>query len=891
VRPTTHVLLLYQQQAEASSMLDFAGRLRESLRADLKTPVDFYQESLDLDRFSGRDRWTPLARYVTEKYRGFRVDVIVAVGAVALQFANDRLSDTFSDVPVVFALGVEPLISIAELPPSVTGRIAAPTRFTPTLAMARRLQPDAQRVVVIGGLATTDSASVLAAVSAVRVLNDSLKLVVLQGLSLDELVRRLRRLPPRSIVLLANYRRDERGLVFNPVDIVGILAQASSAPIYGQLRDYVGQGVLGGGVISFADEGSRTGHLIARVLRRRPGETMPPVETIGRSFVVDWRALRRWHLDEALLPPGTEVLFREHGMWERYRGQIVVTLSVIAAQFILIGLLLLERRRRKSAQRAIAEQVAYEQTIAELTTDAVRHAPDDSPRALEDALARIARYAGASTAILVQYPDIPLRAPTRLFWTSPAEKVIGNGSPAAAPSTTAASNGVLRLEIPLVADGASIGSLELYRHRESGDWPARLVGRLDAAAELIAGAMARARAARTIRRGEELNRAVLASLSTQIAILDRNGTIIRVNEAWRALARATGVDPAWDAFLGANYLEECHRAEQRGCEYARDIRRGIEAVLEREAWPFRFEYHWTSPDERWYELFVERLEHVDGRAIVTHVDITNRRLAERRAEETRRQVAHMGRVALIGELAATMSHELRQPLSAIRANAEAGALLLAKSPDDVATAQQIFKDIVDDDVRAAEVIDQVRALLRKDDPPMSHIDVNPICQHAARLLHGDARLRHTRLDLSLQPGLPLVFGDPVQLQQVVLNLTINALDAASASPDESRSVTITTQSDKSSVEIAIRDTGGGLAPDVKQHLFESFFSTKTRGLGLGLVIVRSIVDRHNGRIVAENHSLGGAVFRVVLPASATPLGGARPSISLLDCHGEVQPLL
>jgi signal transduction histidine kinase len=236
-----------------------------------------------------------------------------------------------------------------------------------------------------------------------------------------------------------------------------------------------------------------------------------------------------------------------------------------------------------------------------------------------------------------------------------------------------------------------------------------------------------------------------------------------------------------------------------------------------------------------------------------------------------------------------MSHELRQPLSAIRANAEAGALLLAKSPDDVATAQQIFKDIVDDDVRAAEVIDQVRALLRKDDPPMAHIDVNTICQHAARLLHGDARLRHTRRDLSLQPGLPLVFGDPVQLQQVVLNLTINALDAASASPDESRSVTITTQSDKASVEIAIRDTGGGLAPDVKQHLFESFFSTKTRGLGLGLVIVRSIVDRHNGRIFAENHSLGGAVFRVVLPASATPLSGARPSIALLDC--EVQQLL
>jgi two-component system, LuxR family, sensor kinase FixL len=248
-------------------------------------------------------------------------------------------------------------------------------------------------------------------------------------------------------------------------------------------------------------------------------------------------------------------------------------------------------------------------------------------------------------------------------------------------------------------------------------------------------------------------------------------------------------------------------------------------------------------------------------------------------------------VALIGELAATMSHELRQPLSAIRANAEAGALLLTRSPDDMTTLKQIFRDIVDDDMRAAEVIDQVRALLRKDEPPMSHLDVNPICLHAARLLQGDAKLRHTRLDLSLESGLPLVFGDAVQLQQVVLNLTINALDAASASPDENRSVTIATQGSNGMVEIAIRDTGVGLAPDVKQHLFESFFSTKTRGLGLGLVIVRSIVDRHNGRIFADNHPLGGAVFRVVLPASAAPLASARASIALLDCNGEVQPLL
>ena len=862
--------------------------MRATLRARLPA-VEFYEENLDFDRFPNRERWPELANYFASKYTDLAPDIIIAVGANALQFISTYLRASLPGVPVVFALTYRNAVSVSSLQANVTGRLFT-VPLGATIAMARRLQPKLDRVVIVGGTSPLDSVAVAATVTQYAPRRDRVRLVLWQGMSLDSLRHALQRLPPRAMVFIAHFRRDGAGRFFATDEFVREISDASPVPVYGYVRQWLGNGIAAGSVLVQDDEGERTADLVLRVLRRRPGERMPPAEDAPTALVADAKQLAHWHLSDQRLPPGTEILFRVPTSWERYRLPILGALAVIAAQFLLIGLLLVERRRRKNAQRAIEEQAEYEQTIAELTTDAVRHAPDESPRALEDALARIARYAGADAAILVQYPDIPLRPPTRLFWTRPSEKTNGNGSaPSPSASLTIAPlsspEGALRLEIPLVADGASIGSLELYRHRESGEWPARLVGRLDAAGELIAGAMARSRAARTIRRGEELNRAVLASLSTQIAILDRNGTIIRVNEAWRSLARASGVDPAWDGFLGANYLEECYRAEQRGCEAAGEVRRGIEAVLEREAWPFRYEYRCAAPDERWYELFVERLEHVDGRAIVTHLDITNRRIAERRAEETRRQVAHMGRVALVGELAATMSHELRQPLSAIRANAEAGALLLTKQPDDVDTAKQIFRDIVDDDTRAAEVIDQVRALLRKDEPAMSDVEINSICHHAARLLAGDARLRHTRLDLALEPGLPLVFGDPVQLQQAVLNLTINALDATSASPDESRAVTIATQARDGSVEISIRDTGGGLPPDVQQHLFESFFSTKTRGLGLGLVIVRSIVERHNGRIHAENHPLGGAIFRVVLPAAHAP--GVRAPLSLMDCQVEV----
>ena len=380
---------------------------------------------------------------------------------------------------------------------------------------------------------------------------------------------------------------------------------------------------------------------------------------------------------------------------------------------------------------------------------------------------------------------------------------------------------------------------------------------------------------RTMYRSEELNRAVLASISTQIAILDPRGTIIRVNEAWRELAAYARVQQRFQAFEGENYLAECYRAELRGCKEAREVRLGIEAVLQRTAWPFRYEYRSPAPDPRWYELSVDCLDYPEGGALVAHQDITSRRLAELEAEETRRQVAHLARVAIVGELAASVSHEVRQPLAAIRANAEAGALLLARTPPDIREARAIFNDIAVDDLRASQVIDHIRLLLRKDDPSNAPMDLNDVCRDAVDLLQRDATLRGVRLELALEPRLPALAGDAVQMQQVVLNLTLNALDAAAAAAaaQPAPAVIVGTASLDGELELFVRDTGRGLSPDIRRHLFESYFTTKPDGLGLGLAIVRSIVERHCGRVIADNHESGGAIFRVLLPIAAAERTG------------------
>ena len=354
--------------------------------------------------------------------------------------------------------------------------------------------------------------------------------------------------------------------------------------MYTQLGSYLGEGVVGGSVLRFDDEAIRTGRLVVRVLRRRPGERMPPVELIANSFVADWRQLRRWGLSEARLPPGTELVFREPTLWQQYRMVVLLTLGVIGAELLLIGSLLVERRRRKRAQSAAKEQ-------------------------------------------------------------------------------------------------------------------------------------------------------------------------------------------------------------------------------------------------------------------------------QRRVEETRRQVAHMGRVALVGELAATMSHDLRQPLAAIRINAQAGAKIAARDAgqlddEEREICRELFDEIVADDVLASNIITRVRALVRREELPQQAVDLNEICRTSARLLRYDALTRHTGINLSLDPALPAVTGDPIQFQQVVLNLILNALEASVASTNPQ--VVLSTVARGEEVEVAVSDNGPGLPEDVQQHLFEPFFTTKSQGLGLGLAIVQSIIERHHGRVRAEN---------------------------------------
>lgn len=249
------------------------------------------------------------------------------------------------------------------------------------------------------------------------------------------------------------------------------------------------------------------------------------------------------------------------------------------------------------------------------------------------------------------------------------------------------------------------------------------------------------------------------------------------------------------------------------------------------------------------------------------MDITERKRTEAELFRERAELAHVARVSTMGELAASVAHELNQPLGAILANAEAAELFLQQDPPALDDLRAILADIRTDDERAGEVIRRMRALLRKRELEQQPLEINFLVQDVLQLVSGDAALRGVSLSADLVPILPKIAGDRVHLQQVLLNLILNGMDAMANLPRERRRISVRTRLGADDrVELAVVDSGPGIEPDKVTHLFEPFYTTKPNGMGMGLSIARTIIDAHHGHIWAENNPSGGAVFRIALPA-------------------------
>jgi signal transduction histidine kinase len=248
--------------------------------------------------------------------------------------------------------------------------------------------------------------------------------------------------------------------------------------------------------------------------------------------------------------------------------------------------------------------------------------------------------------------------------------------------------------------------------------------------------------------------------------------------------------------------------------------------------------------------------------------VQNRRYSRARADTQRQyaEITHAARLALIGEITASVAHEVTQPLSAILSNVETAELLLRQPQPNLALVREILADVRHDDLHADEIVRRLRTLLRKRELQLEEVDVNALTSSVLSLVLPDAVRRNVVIHTLLDPSLPRASADPVHLQQVLLNLLINAMDAMKDTPVEQRVLEVRTERCADDhLTVTVLDRGHGFELTQKDKLFDSFYTTKTEGLGLGLSIARSIVKVHGGAIWAENRRGGGAAFAFTVP--------------------------
>jgi len=464
------------------------------------------------------------------------------------------------------------------------------------------------------------------------------------------------------------------------------------------------------------------------------------------------------------------------------------------------------------------------------------------------------------------------------------------------------------LSLPLNVGGSMLGVLSFDAIRSERTWPDELVQRLRLLGEVFAGALERKRLELALAerlRFETLlaeQSATFSSLSAaevdreieralrrladffradwgSLVELSHDRRMARITHSWVAEGAASApstislADVPWvTGRLQGGEVVRFSRIEELAEEGAAVDRRtylrlGIKSQVEiplkaAGALLGTLRFSTLGVERVWPDELVQRLQLLGE----VFANILARRQSEIEAQRLRHDLSHVARVSTMGELTASLAHELNQPLTAILSNAQAAQDILESTPVNLEEIRQILADIVEDDKRAGEVIRRLRGLLKKDNLEITALDVNEIVGEVARLVSGDAVLRSVSVRLELAERLPAVQGDRVQLQQVILNLILNGLDAMRESVTNDRALVIRTATDgPASVLVAVRDSGTGIDEADVEHIFQAFYTTKIDGMGMGLAIARSIVEAHGGQLTARNNPEGGATLSFTLP--------------------------
>jgi PAS domain S-box-containing protein len=427
---------------------------------------------------------------------------------------------------------------------------------------------------------------------------------------------------------------------------------------------FISQGFVGGYVSSYAAQGQVAADIAVKILKGTKPDEIPIVRGTN-LYMFDARALRRWGLNENMLPPESSLLYREPTLTERYKGEIIGALLVFAALVVLIVYLLIEHRRRALVERELDAEARFERLISELSSYFIDLPADKIDAEIEQALTRLVKYLTVDRVSIFEFTSdrtelVRTHSSAAARDTSVAThrysayelpwytKKLLNNEPIVftnvdqLPDATNEDKAFLQSQgiqssvaIPLDAEGSVLGCLSFVTVYEDRVWSSRLVDQLKMVGQVLANALMRKRSDEALVRSEMLKGAILTSISSGLAVLNQRGEVVAVNSRWKKFSRVYGASSDLELQVGANYLEVCQRAIVSGAAGAAEALAGIKTVLQEESQYFETEYRYPTPDgQLWFAMRVTPLQVQDGGVVVSFSDITDRKQVEEKLRES-----------------------------------------------------------------------------------------------------------------------------------------------------------------------------------------------------------------------------------------------------------------
>jgi PAS domain S-box-containing protein len=416
-----------------------------------------------------------------------------------------------------------------------------------------------------------------------------------------------------------------------------------------------------------------------------------------------------------------------------------------------------------------------------------------------------------------------------------------------------------QLVIPLPVSGRTVASIGLSAFRPTREWPDDFIARVRVIGEVMVQALLRKRSDAALRASEERWRSIFETSTLGITVFDQDLHYIATNPAFRAMLGYTDEELRQLTPLDITVGEERGTAQSRLADLQQGKVDHYEVVKQ---------YRRKDGKVIWGHSSVARaMESRPQMFIATMIDITESKGAQDKLRATQTELARVTSLTAAGQMAASMAHEIKQPLAAIVTGGSAGLRWLSKPTPDLEEVRAVLESIVSEGNRASQVIDGIRAMFKNDSREKALLDVNEVIREVIALLHSELQNHQILVQTELISQLPPVLADRVQLQQVVANLVANAIEAMDTVADRARTLQVkSVMREPDGVLIMLEDSGPGIDPENVDRIFHPFFTTKSLGTGMGLPICRTIVEAHNGRLSVRPAADRGSVFQISLPA-------------------------